>query len=687
HEWKRITGARRLFIGKLLGHKGIIRAAYHQGVTVKTETLQDIQLTAPFDCVTPGHIHPIRFANGNLNLSQDQWPTISSAFLRYYLTDLQGRPYTQEDGLIHIDNITTGHVPVEAQPTASMAFELKVPPARVAKKQQPNTNEQLKTSQAAGTSENMTDNNQRWTTTRKFSGKGLKPYVVHQSGRKYQRPTLDFSKLDANGLPVLHFALEAKDKQRKTIDKVKKGFKTPIGAPAKRKGSIRVLAFDPGTRNPMGYVILEGQEQDLLKLVNELQKIGEPVTIKTLAESDKYDLSKWNIKVLYEGVLAGLNKVAQKNAETLVWKKYTKNTTNNSMFATLEAQDRKIEKEVARIDRKIGHRFTEIQILQQRKDQALVLRKHLAELLGCEEETIGLSFVKKYFDSHSELMNKTRNEQAQVFSQLVAMKDNNSPLANIPPKAFWNILYDIPYILRLEMIIRELYQKNGDARRNATHLLVNHLLEVADAFECDVTAMEDLRSLQPTTGVKNGSLTNFQQKITQLETRKELRARAFIEPTKTLETRLERFRNQPVPFVWKNLPTTKRQKKQQQRQKRKVQGYFRHLLAFLQMMARLDPRAKARRKVGLWNRGLMAAFLGRKLKDRKDLQVVLVNPEGTSSRCCACHTEGNRTRATDRFKCKNETCKYHTTPIHSETSASINIGLLGLWHYLTTNGS
>ncbi|MFX0065527.1 MAG: hypothetical protein ACFFC7_25425, partial [Candidatus Hermodarchaeota archaeon] len=55
-EWKRITGARRLFIGKLLGHKGIIRAAYQQGVTVYPETLQDIQTTAPFDCVTPGSI-------------------------------------------------------------------------------------------------------------------------------------------------------------------------------------------------------------------------------------------------------------------------------------------------------------------------------------------------------------------------------------------------------------------------------------------------------------------------------------------------------------------------------------------------------------------------------------------------------------------------------------------------------
>ncbi|MFX0062396.1 MAG: zinc ribbon domain-containing protein [Candidatus Hermodarchaeota archaeon] len=83
----------------------------------------------------------------------------------------------------------------------------------------------------------------------------------------------------------------------------------------------------------------------------------------------------------------------------------------------------------------------------------------------------------------------------------------------------------------------------------------------------------------------------------------------------------------------------------------------------------------------------MLAFLGRKLKDRKDIQVVVVTPEGTSSRCCACHTEGTRTRATDRFKCKNVTCKYHTTPIHSEAAASINIVLLGLWHYLTTNES
>ncbi|MFX0063645.1 MAG: zinc ribbon domain-containing protein [Candidatus Hermodarchaeota archaeon] len=249
------------------------------------------------------------------------------------------------------------------------------------------------------------------------------------------------------------------------------------------------------------------------------------------------------------------------------------------------------------------------------------------------------------------------------------------------------MVYDIPYLSRLEKLIGELYQKNGDARRNATHLLVNHLIEVADAFECNLTAMEDLRSLRPTTDAKNGRLTEFEQKIGQLETNKDLRALAFKEPTKTLKDRLERFRNQPVPSTWENLPKAKRQKKQQQRQKRKVQGYFGHLFAFLHMMARLDPRVKARRKVSLWNRGLMAAFLGRKLKDRKDIQLVVVTPEGTSSRCCACHTEGTRTRATDRFKCQKKTCNYHADPIHSEAAASINIGLLGLWHYLTTNGS
>ncbi|MFX1534445.1 MAG: zinc ribbon domain-containing protein [Promethearchaeota archaeon] len=225
------------------------------------------------------------------------------------------------------------------------------------------------------------------------------------------------------------------------------------------------------------------------------------------------------------------------------------------------------------------------------------------------------------------------------------------------------------------------------ARRNATHLLVNHLIEVAEAFECDLTAMEDLRSFQPTTDAKNGRLTEFQQKIAQLETVKDLKEIAFIEPTKTLENRLERFRNQPVPSTCNKLPITKRQQKHQQRQRHKVQEYFGHLLAFLQMMTGLDPRAKARRKVSLWNRGLMAIFLERKLKDRKDIQVVVVNPEGTSSRCCECHTEGRRTRTTDRFKCKKETCKYHKTPIHSEAAASINIGILGLWHYLTTNGS
>ncbi|MFX0064080.1 MAG: hypothetical protein ACFFC7_18065 [Candidatus Hermodarchaeota archaeon] len=690
--WKRITGARRLFIGKLLGHKGIIRAAYQQGVTVYPETLQDIQLTAPFDCVTPGHIQPIRFANGNLNLSQDQWPTISSAFLRYYLTDPQGRPYTQEDGLVHIDNITKGHILVEAQPTASIAFELKVPPAIIAKNQQPNPNEKQKTKKASEKSENLADNSQRWTTTRKFSGKGLKPYVVHQSGRKYQRPTLDFSKLDANGLPVLHIALEPKAKQRKPNDKVKKGSKLSIEAPAKPKGAIRVIAFDPGTRNPMGYVVLEGLEQDLQKLVNELKNLGQPITIETLAASDKYDLSKWNIKVLYEGVLAGLNHEAQKHAKALVWikynpEKYTKKSTNHRMFATLEAQDRSIEKEVARIDRKIGHRYTEIQLLQKRKDQALIIQKHLADLLGCEEETICLRFVKTYFDTRPELRNKTRHEQAQVFSQLAGAKNKDSPLATIPPQEFWNILYDVPHISRLEKIIRELYQKNGEARCNVTHLLVNHLIEVADAFECDLTAMEDLRSLQPTADAKTERLTAFQQMITQLETSKDLKEVAFKEPTKTLENRLERFRNQPVPFAWKNLPKPKQQQKLQQHQKRKVRRYFGHLFAFLQMMAGLDPRAKARRKVSLWNRGLMATFLQRKLKARKDIRLVVVTPKGTSCRCCACHTEGTRNRAADTFRCKKKGCKHHTAPIHSEASASINIGILGLWEYFTENGS
>ncbi|MFX0064605.1 MAG: zinc ribbon domain-containing protein, partial [Candidatus Hermodarchaeota archaeon] len=533
---------------------------------------------------------------------------------------------------------------------------------------------------------------------RKFSGKGLMPYVVHQSGRKYQRPTLDFSKLDTNGLPVLHFALEPKEKQGKTENKTKSDQKIAIEAPLKPKGTIRVLAFDPGTRNPMGYAVLEGLEKDLQKPVNELKNLGEPITIRTLAESDKYNLSKWNIKVVYEGVLAGLNSTAQKHAKEIVWikynpEKYTENKnnpkkdTNNSMFATLEAQDRMIEKEVARIDRKIGHRYTEIQILQKRKDQALVIRKHLADLLGCDEETICLNTMKKHFDSRPELINKTRKEQAQVFSQHVAMKDKDSPLVNISPKAFWNILYDIPHISRLEKIIRELYQKNGDARCSSTHLLVNYLIEVADAFECDITAMEDLRSLQIITDAKNGRFTEFEQKIAQLEDIKDLKEVAFKEPTKTLENRLERFKKQPVPFTWRKLPSTKRQKKQKQRQKRKVQGYFGHLLEFLQMMARLDPRAKARRKINLWNRGLMMAFLERKLKDRKDIQLAVVRPEGTSSRCCECHIEGNRNRATDRFKCKNETCKYHKTPIHSEASASINIGILGLWQYLTTNGS
>ncbi|MFX0062545.1 MAG: zinc ribbon domain-containing protein [Candidatus Hermodarchaeota archaeon] len=105
------------------------------------------------------------------------------------------------------------------------------------------------------------------------------------------------------------------------------------------------------------------------------------------------------------------------------------------------------------------------------------------------------------------------------------------------------------------------------------------------------------------------------------------------------------------------------------------------------MMAGLDPRVKARRKVSLWNRGLMTAFLGRKLKDRKNIQLVVVNPEGTLSRCCECHTEGKRDRATDRFKCQKKTCNYHAGPIHSEAAASRNIGVLGIWHYLTRNGS
>ncbi|MFX0066999.1 MAG: hypothetical protein ACFFC7_33110, partial [Candidatus Hermodarchaeota archaeon] len=155
NEWKRITGARRLFIGKLLGHKSIIRVAYQQGVKVDRETLQDIQITAPFDCITPGSIHPIKFDNGNLNLSQDQWPTISSAFLRYYLTDSQGNPFTQEDKLVHIEKITSEAIPIESQPTASIEFELKVPPSIVAKKQQTNTNEKQKTNKVSEKSKNM----------------------------------------------------------------------------------------------------------------------------------------------------------------------------------------------------------------------------------------------------------------------------------------------------------------------------------------------------------------------------------------------------------------------------------------------------------------------------------------------------------------------------------------------------
>ncbi len=692
-EWKRITGVRRLFIGKLVKHRGITRAAYQQGVKVDPATLQDIQTTASLDCVTPGQSLPIRFANGNLNFSQDQWPTKYTAFLRYYLTDPQGHPYTLKDERVHIDKITKGIIPEEAQPTANIEFELKIPPSSVAKNQQNLPIEKRKISQTSAEIENRTDNSQRWTTTRKFSGKGLKPYVVHQNGRKYQRPTLDFAKLDANGLPVLHFALEFKDKQQRTTGKVKKDCKLLLEAPAKLKEAIRVLAFDPGTRNPMGYVVLEGLERDFQKLVNELKALGKPITIETLAGSAQYNLNRWNIKVLYEGVLAGLNPVAQQHAKELVWNQYNphkyiqtkkKPTKENSLFATLEAQDRRLEKEVARIDRKIGHRYTEIQLLQKRKDQALVIRKHLAELLGGGEETICPGSVKKDFDSHPELKNKTRKEQAQRFTQLVVVKEKESPLANLSPKTFWKILYDIPRVSRLELIIRQLYQKNGEARCHSTHLLVNYLVEVADAFECDITAMEDLRTLQPTTDAKNGKPTEFQQKIAQLETIQDLKDIAFKEPTKTLQNRLDRLRNQPVPAKWNNLSKSKRQQKHHQRHKRKVQEYFGHLLEFLYMMTGLDPRAKARQNVSSWNRGLMAAFLERKLRDRQDIQLVLVRPEGTSRRCCECHTEGTRNRTTDRFKCKSRTCQYHTTPIHSEAAASINIGLLSIWQYLTT---
>lgn len=680
HEWRRITGARRLFIGKLLGHKGIIRAAYQQGVGVDPQTLQDIQITAPLDCITPGSMPPIGFRNGNVNFSQDQWPTSSSAFLRYYLTDPQGRLFTQADELVHIDRIASGAIPVDAQPTATIELALKVPPSTVATKLHPNTNDEHPTSQRSDTSANLATTSQRWITTRKFSGKGLVPYLVHQSGRKYQRPTLDFSKLDANGLPILHFALDTKEKQERPYDQVTVDLRLPIEVPPKPNGTIRVLSFDPGTRNPAGYAILEGPEDALQKVITELKELGQPLTIKTLASSDKYNFSKWNITVLYEGVLAGLHQEAQTHAKALVWKKYTK----NSMFATLEVQDRIIEKDIARIDRKIGHRYTEIQLLQKRKAQALVIRKHLAELLGCSEDTICLSTVKHYFDSRPELMNKTRKEQAQTFLQLSIVKD--TPLANLTPEKFWNSLYDVPYLSRLEKMIHELYQKNREARRNSTHLLVNYLLEIADTFGCDLTAMEDLRNLQMTTEAKIERLTAFQQKIAQLENAKDLKEVAFREPTKTLQNRLDRFTKRPVPSTWNQFSTPKLQQKRNQHHKRKIKGYFDHLLEFLYLMAGLDPQAKARRKISLWTRGLAAAFLQRKLANRKDLQLVIVRPEGTSSRCCECHTEGTRNRAADTFKCQQEACKHNTIPIHSEVAASINIGLLALWHSLSTNG-
>ncbi|MFX0061584.1 MAG: hypothetical protein ACFFC7_05305 [Candidatus Hermodarchaeota archaeon] len=80
-------------------------------------------------------------------------------------------------------------------------------------------------------------------------------------------------------------------------------------------------------------------------------------------------------------------------------------------------------------------------------------------------------------------------------------------------------------------------------------------------------------------------------------------------------------------------------------------------------------------------------MLQRKLTGRQDLSLVVVRAAGTSSRCCECHQKGTRNRQADTFRCKIKRCKYSKEVIHSEISASRNIGLLGIWNNLSKNRS
>lgn len=669
HEWKRIRGARLLFLGRLLKQKGIIRAAHQLGTNINLQTLEAIHSKAPLDCVQPGDCLPIQFSNGNLNFSQDQNPIMPSAFLRYYLVDAWGQPYTVLEKRVSLNQVRTASLPLEAQLTAQIGFEVKIPPSLTNKRQKTlSIKQQPNLYPPAGS-------NKRWTTTRVFGAQGVPPYLVHQYARTYQRPTLIFSKSDAQGLPVLHFGLEA-DQSQMMLEKAKPNHLL-IKPPPKPKESIRVLALDPGTRNPLGYALLEYPRnkklEDLLKTPDD-----RPRTIETFASSPKFHFSKWNIKVLYTGVLAGLNREARDHAKKLVWQHYNKENSSNNPFATLEARDRIIEKRLAQIDRKIGHRYNEIQLLQKRRDQAIVVQRQLAQIIGCDEDKICFQKVKRHFTSLPELTYKTQREQAQIFLQQPNVK--TTPLAELTPERFWRVLYDVPRLPLLEKSIRELYQKNNAARRTSTHLLTNYLLELADVFDCDLIAMENLKDLRPTTDAKTGQLTHFQQEIQQLANTRSLQEKALQDPTKTLQNRLKRFGKQT-----RQQQESKEhlERKWQRYRNRKVQKYFDHLLDLLRMRAGLDPQTKARRNVSNWPRGLLATMLQRKLNNRKDLHLIVVRPEGTSIRCCECHQQGIRNRQADTFRCQNKACRYDTEFIHSEAAASNNIGLLGIWGYLS----
>ncbi|MFX0066941.1 MAG: hypothetical protein ACFFC7_32820, partial [Candidatus Hermodarchaeota archaeon] len=300
---------------------------------------------------------------------------------------------------------------------------------------------------------------------------------------------------------------------------------------------------------------------------------------------------------------------------------------------------------------------------------------HLAHLLGQEEDLICLRVVKNYFASLPKFANQTRREQVQRWFQQPNVKATF--LAELTPELFWRVLYDVPRVHLLEKIICGLYQKNNEARRTSTHLLISYILGISEAFDCELIAMEDLKSLHPTKDAKTTQLTPFQQAIQHLVDAKTLQAKALKDPTKTLQNRLKRFEKQTRP------PKEGLERKSYKYQKRKERVYFDHLLDFLRMRAKIDPRAKARHKVSTWPRGLLTTMLQRKLTGQKDLSLVVVRAAGTSSRCCECHQEGRRNRQADTFKCKDKDCRYNKEVIHSETAASINIGLLGIWNDLS----